>query len=215
MPIGGVRLALTCSVLVALLMGCSSAPSSTVSPLHQSTVLIEHEDGHGSGLIIGQDRVLTAHHVVQGTSLDVRFFSGEANAGSVIWSDAERDLALVDVTVPDGHPTAHLSCEQPRAGQHVISVGHPIQSQWVLVGGYLPNSTLVAGRYVSLGFPVGLGTSGGPVFDEQGQVVGMTLAILAERSSTEAAYDEFKDTGIGLMLPSSEFCHTIGVPSPR
>ena len=34
-------------------------------------------------------------------------------------------------------------------------------------------------------------------------MVGITLAILAERSSTEAAYDEFKDTGIGLMLPSS------------
>ncbi|MGI9510449.1 MAG: S1C family serine protease [Geminicoccaceae bacterium] len=207
---GGVRLALICSLLATLLMGCSSPPSSSVTPLHRSTVLIEHENGHGSGLIIGPDRVLTAHHVVQGDALGVRFFNGEDNAGSVIWSDPDRDLALVDVDIPSGHPTALLSCEQPKPGQHVIAVGHPIQSQWVLTGGYLPNSTLIAGRYVSLGFPVGLGTSGGPVFDEQGHVVGMTLAILAERA-TEAAYDEFKDTGIGLMLPSSEFCHAVGV----
>lgn len=210
MPTGGLRLALVGGLLTAILMGCSSSQSSSVTPLHRSTVLIEHEKGHGSGLIIGPRRVLTAHHVVQGDGLDVRFFSGEANAGSVIWSDSERDLALVDVAIPEGHPEALLSCQQPVAGQHVISVGHPIQSQWVMVGGFLPNSGLIADRYVSLGFPVGLGTSGGPVFDEDGQVVGITLAILAERSSTEAAFDEFKDTGIGLMLPSSEFCKTIG-----
>ncbi|MGI9485885.1 MAG: S1 family peptidase [Geminicoccaceae bacterium] len=206
---GGLRLAFIGGLLAAFLMGCSSSPKSSVTPLHRSTVLIEHEKGHGSGLIIGPRRVLTAHHVVQGDSLDIRFFNGEANAGSVIWSDPEHDLALIDVAIPDGHPNVQLTCEQPLPGQHVISVGHPIQSQWVLVGGYLPNSGLIAGRYVSLGFPVGLGTSGGPVFDEQGQVIGITLAILAERSSTEAAYDEFKDTGIGLMLPSSAFCKTV------
>ncbi|MEM7041555.1 MAG: serine protease [Pseudomonadota bacterium] len=210
MSTGGVRLALISSLLSALLIGCSASSNPNVTPLHRSTVLIEHEKGHGSGLIVGPRRVLTAFHVVQGEALDVRFFSGEANAGSIIWSDSERDLALVDVDIPDGHPEAFLSCERPVPGQHVMSVGHPIQSQWVLVGGYLPNQGLVAGRYVSLGFPVGLGTSGGPVFDDEGQVVGITLAILAERHSTEAAYDAFKDTGIGLMLPASEFCHSLG-----
>ena len=63
---------------------------------------------------------------------------------------------MIDVAIPAGHPKVQLSCEQPLPGQHVISVGHPIHSQWVLVGGYLPNSGLIAGRYVSLGFPVGL-----------------------------------------------------------
>ncbi|MEM8951428.1 MAG: serine protease [Pseudomonadota bacterium] len=212
MPIGGLRLAFITGLLTAFLTACSSPPDSMVTPLHRSTVLIEHDEGHGSGLIVGPRRVLTAHHVVQGEGLGVRFFSGEANAGSVIWSDAERDLALIDVEIPEGHPKAPLSCDHPVAGQHVIAVGHPIQSQWVMVGGYLPNRSPIAGRLVSLGFPVGLGTSGGPVFDDQGRVIGITLAILAERSSTEAAYDEFKDTGIGLMLPSSNFCKTVGVP---
>lgn len=211
MPKGGLRLSILGGLLMAVLTACNTQIASPVTPLHRSTVLIEHEKGHGSGLIVGPRRVLTAYHVVQGQGLDVRFFSGEANAGSVVWSDAERDLAVIDVKIPEGHPRAPLSCDQPRAGQHVIAVGHPIQSQWVLVGGYLPNGGLVADRYVSLGFPVGLGTSGGPVFDDQGQVVGITLAILAERNSTEAAYDEFKDTGIGLMLPASEFCRTVGI----
>lgn len=206
---GALRLWLISGLSVLLLSACSSVPPTGVTPLHRSTVLIEHESGHGSGLIVGSNRVLTAFHVVQGDDLDVRFFNGQASHGDIVWSDPERDLALIDVRVPKGHPSAQLSCDQPNPGQHVMSVGHPIQSQWVLVGGYLPNSGLVAGRYMSLGFPVGLGTSGGPVFDEHGLVVGMTLAILAERTSTAAAYDQFKDTGIGLMLPASEFCQTI------
>ena len=124
-----------------------------------------------------------------------------------------RDLALIDVDVPNGHPIAKLSCERPRPGQHVMSVGHPNHSQWVVVGGHLPNRDPTADKYMSLGFPVGLGTSGGPVFDDRGDVIGITLAILAERSSTTAAYDEFKDTGIGLMLPASDFCRAIGIAS--
>ena len=211
MTTAGARLAFLACSLMVFLAGCASPQNPSLTPLHRSTVLIEHDRGHGSGLILGPRRVLTAFHVVQGEGLDVRFFSGEANAGSVIWSDVERDLAIIDVAIPDGHPLATLSCDQPEPGEHVMSVGHPIQSKWVLVGGYLPNTSLIAGRYVSLGFPVGLGTSGGPVFDEDGEVVGITLAILAERSSTEAAYDQYKDTGIGLMLPSSDFCHTIGL----
>lgn len=210
MPSTGVwRLLLIGILTVVALAGCSSVPSSELPLLHRSTVMIEHDKGHGSGLIIGKNRVLTAYHVVQGDGLGVRFFNGQSNAGSVIWTDPERDLAVIDVAVPEGHPAAKLSCELPQPGQHVISIGHPIQSQWVVVGGYLPKGGLVAGRYVSLGFPVGLGTSGGPVFDERGEVIGITLAILAERTSTEAAYDQFKDTGIGLMLPSSDFCRTI------
>jgi len=207
---GGLRLAALGGLLMATLIGCAASPNTGVTPLHRSTVLIEHEQGHGSGLIVGPSRVLTAYHVVQGDGLAVRFFNGMANVGKVVWKDIERDLAVIDVAIPQGHGRALLSCEEPEPGEHVIAIGHPIQSQWVLMGGYLPNSGLVAGRYVSLGFPVGLGTSGGPVFNDQGEVVGITLAILAERNSTEAAYDEFKDTGIGLMLPTSEFCHTLG-----
>jgi S1-C subfamily serine protease len=204
----------TAACILAGLAACSAAPPSSSSPpdlsaLHRTTVLVEHDKGHGSGLIIGKNRVLTAYHVVQGEGLDIRFFDGEKVDGRVVWADPARDLALIDVAVPAGLPAARLSCKRPQPGQHVVSIGHPIQSQWVVVGGYLPVGGLVAGRYVSLGFPVGLGTSGGPVFGEDGSLIGITLAILAERSTTNAAYDEFKDTGIGLMLPASDFCQSL------
>jgi S1-C subfamily serine protease len=57
-----------------------------------------------------------------------------------------------------------------------------------------------------MGFSIGLGTSGGPVFDDHGRVAGIALAILAERRSASAVYDDYKETGIGLMLPATAFC---------
>jgi S1-C subfamily serine protease len=191
------------------LSACAAAPPN-LELLHQSTVLVEHAKGHGTGTIVGPNAVLTAHHVVQEAPLAVTFFAGEVTNGRVVWQNAILDLALVEVEVPQGYPVPEWSCADLHAGQHLVSIGHPTQSRWVAVGGYLPNSEMFGDiGLVSLGFPVGLGTSGGPVFDSEGRVVGVTLAILAERSSESALYHRYQDTGIGLMLPATAFCNTI------
>jgi S1-C subfamily serine protease len=85
-----------------------------------------------------------------------------------------------------------------------------MRDRWVPRDGRLPRTDPVGGSgLVPLGFDIGLGTSGGPVFDDTGRVAGIALAILAERRSASAAYDEFKDTGMGLMLPASAFCDAL------
>jgi S1-C subfamily serine protease len=208
---GSVRL-LMGAILAVILGACSSPPHSPLDPLHQATVLIEHAKGHGTGTIVGAHAVLTAYHVVQEAPLQVTFFQGPAVGGRVVWFDEKLDLALVDVAVPGGYPMIDLDCDDLQAGQHLVSIGHPTQSRWVAVGGYLDTvESIGEGRLVPLGFPIGLGTSGGPVFDDRGRVVGVALAILAERNPASAAYDRFKDTGIGLMLPARDFCDALGV----
>jgi serine protease Do len=196
-----------CAGLAAALGACSTPSSPTLDSLDQAAVLIEHAKGHGTGTIVSPHAVLTAYHVVQETPLDVTFFNGPRLSGRVSWFDAKLDLALVDVEVPAGYPVTKLDCDNLHVGEQLVSVGHPTQSRWVAVGGHLPTTaTIGTGQLVPLGFPIGLGTSGGPVFDESGRVVGITLAILAERNPASAAYDRYKDTGIGLMLPAKDFC---------
>jgi S1-C subfamily serine protease len=197
--------------LAAALGACSTPPSSMLDSLDQETVLIEHTKGHGTGTIVSPHAVLTAYHVVQETPLEVTFFNGPVVEGRVSWFDATLDLALVAVEVPKGYPSIELDCDDLQVGEQLVSIGHPTQSRWVAVGGHLPTTaTIGSGQLVPLGFPVGLGTSGGPVFDRSGRVVGITLAILAERNPASAAYDRYKDTGIALMLPAKDFCDALG-----
>ena len=208
---GGFMCLLVGATVTASLGACSTPPASPLDSLHQATVLIEHAKGHGTGTIVGPDAVLTAYHVVQEEPLTVTFFNGPTSSARLTWFDEKLDLALIDVAVPLGYPMIELACGDLQAGQHLVSVGHPTQSRWVAVGGYLPStSSIGAGQLVPLGFPIGLGTSGGPVFDDTGQVVGITLAILAERNRASAVYDRYKDTGIGLMLPARDFCQSLG-----
>ena len=168
----------------------------------RSTVFVTKNDGQGSGMIIGPGMVLTAYHVVRGLGLpDIRFLDGQTKGGKVIWSDPTRDLALVKVNIPEGYPVASLDCGEPSAGEQVIAVGHPLGLEWVLVSGYLPPPNSERNGQISLGLPLGQGASGGPVFNEQGQVIGITLSILTKRILARK--------GIGYMLPARAFCKKI------
>jgi S1-C subfamily serine protease len=196
--------------LAAAVAACTTSPHPDRAALNQATVLIEHAKGHGTGTILGRDRVLTAYHVVADAPLSVKFFQGPKVEGQVAWYDEALDLALVTVEVPEQYPATTLACDDLRTGQHLVAIGHPMRQRWATADGRLPAPAEVGGLgLVPLGFEIGLGTSGGPVFDDQGRVAGIALAILAERRSASAAYDEFKDTGMGLMLPASAFCDAL------
>jgi S1-C subfamily serine protease len=196
--------------VAALAAACASPSVPNSGALNQATVLIEHAKGHGTGAIIGPNQVLTAYHVVADAPVAVEFFEGPKVGGSVRWYDEALDLALIEVEVPQGYKATELACNQLRVGQHLVAVGHPMRDRWVPQDGRLPRTDAVGGSgLVPLGFEIGLGTSGGPVFDDTGRVAGIALAILAERRSASAGYDEFKDTGIGLMLPATAFCHSL------
>jgi len=206
----GCGLRLLVGILAAVLASaCTTSPGPTLESLHQTTVLVEHPRGHGTGAIIGPDAVLTADHVIEGEVLDVTFFKGPARTGRVRWRDPRLDLALIEVEVPESYAATALNCGDLEVGQHLMLVGHPTHSRWVAVGGHLPTTAPFEGELVPLGFPIGLGTSGGPVFDQDGRIVGVALAILAERASASAQFDRLKDTGLGLMLPAKVFCSAL------
>ena len=191
--------------IIGLLLGCRDGAADHGPPLAsllRSTVHVTKGEGHGSGMIIGSKLVLTAHHAVRGNRRpSIRFFGGQSVTGRVIWSAPGRDLALVGVDIPEGYPVAAIDCDDLSPGEPITVVGHPLKSEWVTFQGNLPKTEGSHDRYVSVGLKIGQGASGGPVFNNDGQVVGILLSILTRR-----LYDR---RGIGYMLPAADFCQTI------
>lgn len=145
--------------------------------------LAEPESGHGSGVIVDpRGVILTARHVVEdATHVAVRFpHGGGVRPAVVVYQDRTLDFAILlvhadglrldYVPVPDVPPALHTR-------QTVDAVGYPMdptreepQSSRGIVAAALPDGTL------QLGMALNPGNSGGPVFDEHENLVGLVFA---------------------------------------
>lgn len=136
----------------------------------------------GSGVVVSQDGlILTAAHVVQGAkSMMVIFPDGKEKEGKVLGANRTKDVAMVQIVDPGNYPFATIgSSDELKVGDFVVAMGH--------AGGYdtLRKPPLRFGRVVSRnanGFLssdctlIG-GDSGGPLFDLQGNVIGINSSI--------------------------------------
>lgn len=139
------------------------------------------ESGHGSGILVSSDGlVLTAHHVVEDARLLAVWVPGESRAypATVVYEDEEHDFAFVAVAgeFPQ-HIALELPREQLRVRQTVHAIGYPLdarrtdpQSSRGIISGVLPSGEL------QLDMALNPGNSGGPLIDEQENVVGIVVA---------------------------------------
>jgi S1-C subfamily serine protease len=139
----------------------------------------------GTGFMVGEGRLLTNHHVVEGCArLSARNAAGQRVAAQVLATDPRRDLALL--AVPAGFGPVLIFRDSPavRRGETVVTYGFPLSG--VLSSG----PTLTTGDisalaglrdnplHFQISAPVQPGNSGGPLFDAQGHVVGVVVSKL-------------------------------------
>jgi serine protease Do len=134
--------------------------------------------------VIGEGAVLTSAHNLRGREVTITFADGRADKGEVSAVDAEGDLAVVSVDTGSAPvlPWVEDSTDGPAVGSAVFAIG-PVAgagSNRVTVG--FVSATGVAfrgprGRLITDGFEhtafVGRGSSGGPVVDSEGRLVGL------------------------------------------
>lgn len=179
-------------------------PRQIAERFNPSVVLIKTETGSGTGFVVGSEGyILTcAHAAPEDEKIMVEFQVGkaspkEAEATIILW-DEEQDLALLKLNQKVNLSPVVLSSRTAfDSGEHLTVIGNPglgetILSQTLTTGVISnPKRMLRDQSLIQISAAVNPGNSGGPVFDDQGQVIGLVVL----KADIEAA---------GFAIPSTE-----------
>lgn len=155
-------------------------------------------EGLGSGVLIDPAGVvLTAAHVVQVASeIEVQFADGEVIAARVATSDAQADVAVLRLARPPARPVAAPlgDSSRVRVGDEVFIVGAPLGIGHTLTVGHISGrrtSRALGGQGFSdtelfqTDAAINVGNSGGPMFNRDGEVVGVVSYMLSSTGGNE------------------------------
>lgn len=141
--------------------------------------------GQGSGFLISADGyILTNHHVISGADeVQVRLADQREFRAEVIGSDSRTDVALLKVSSDVAFPWVTLgSSENTRVGDWVVAIGNPFGLDHTVTAGIVSakGRVLQAGPYddfIQTDASINPGNSGGPLFNLEGEVVGINTAV--------------------------------------
>ena len=172
-----------------------SSVTDTVQHLRPSLLLIETDQGCGSGFFVTDNGwAVTAWHVVEGArSITVTTSSGHRAAASVVAGDKGLDLALLGVGgITQAAPIVWGNSDALPLGSQLVAIGYGATltdqncaaSPTVTTGLLSNRIDLPGGNYLQTDAALNPGTSGGPVATLDGHVVGITVGSLSDLQNT-------------------------------
>lgn len=157
--------------------------SQDVTAARDQVVTIFSGRGMGTGFYITPELLLTNDHVVDNSKLvKIKTIHGKEYVGEVLRSNKRRDVALVR-TEPLALPGVPLRPEDPAIGSQVYVIGSPANQalQGTVTAGivssireFKPSGSLFTGKFIQSDVAINHGNSGGPMFDERGNVIGIS-----------------------------------------
>ena len=154
----------------------------------------------GSGFVISEDGfIVTNNHVIQGADqILIEFFSGEELEAEVVGTDPNTDLALLKVESDEPLPFVPWGeSDQMRVGDWVMAVGNPLGQGFSVSAGIVSaRGRALSGTfddYIQTDAAINRGNSGGPLFNMDGEVIGVNTAILSPNGGS---------IGIGFAMSS-------------
>jgi S1-C subfamily serine protease len=153
-----------------------------------SVVGIGQRWGVGSGIVLGAGRVLTNAHNVRGDQVTVTFGDGRTVEGSVAGHDADGDLAVIDLDTGDAPALPWATGASASIGTSVFALANPggrgLRVTFGFVSGIDRTFRGPRGRRITGSIehtaPLLPGSSGGPVVDAAGQLLGINTNRLGE-----------------------------------
>ncbi|PSL22366.1 Do family serine endopeptidase [Shimia abyssi] len=155
----------------------------------------------GSGFVISEDGfVVTNNHVIEGADeILIEFYSGKELPAKVIGTDKNTDIALLKVESDE--PLDFVSfgnSDTARVGDWVIAMGNPLGQGFSVSAGIVSaRNRALSGSYddyIQTDAAINRGNSGGPLFNMDGEVVGVNTAILSPNGGS---------IGIGFSMASN------------
>jgi serine protease Do len=161
--------------------------------------------GLGSGVLISADgKVMTAAHVVQvAERVGIEFKDGKVYPAHVVGSSARADVALVQLDrMPTGISPAPLAdSDLLEVGDEIVVIGAPYGLGHSLTVGHVSGKLTIEGlvsgipmEVIQTDAAINVGNSGGPMFNLQGEVVGIVSSILTQSGGFE---------GVGFAVPTN------------
>lgn len=184
--IAGSVLGIVACVAVGLSADAASmTPAQIADQATPSIVLIKVPNGLGSGFVVSADgRIVTNMHVIRDAkeATIVTADGKEYTNIAVLALDVAHDVVLLRAVGATGlKPLSLGDSTTARPGQHVVAIGHPLGLGNTVSDGLvsavreLPNKLTL----LQISAPISPGSSGGPVMDDQGSVIGISTLVVS------------------------------------
>jgi S1-C subfamily serine protease len=192
----------------------------SLSELYQQVlpgvVLVLTDTGLGSGFVFdGEGHVITNNHVVEGASaVEVDFASGFKAHGTVIGTDTDADIAVIKVDAPADqiHPLAIGDSNNLLVGQSVVAIGNPFGLDGTMTLGIISGLGRTQSAHVApegggsfrtadviqTDAAINPGNSGGPLFNLNGEVVGVNQSI--RTNNVDQTTGNAVNSGVGFSI---------------
>ena len=155
----------------------------------------------GSGFVISEDGfIVTNNHVIENADeIEIEFFSGKRLKAKLVGTDPKTDIALLKVE--SGAPLPFVTfgnSDVSRVGDWVVAMGNPLGQGFSVSAGIVSaRNRALSGTYddyIQTDAAINRGNSGGPLFNMDGQVIGVNTAILSPNGGS---------IGIGFSMASN------------
>ncbi len=214
--------------LLVLLVTFPARASQDILPdlvrrIKPSAVAVETFDARGqklsrgSGFFVETDRIVTNRHVLEGAHrAEVHSSTGTVfPVRGVLAVDAEGDIALLKID-PPATPIRPLPLDKtsPQEGESIVVIGNPLGLEGSVTNGIVSavRDIPTFGRIIQITAPISSGSSGSPVVNMQGQVIGIaTLQITGGQSVNFAIPSErISQLQVASMMTLSDLVATAG-----
>jgi putative serine protease PepD len=166
----------------------------------------------GTGFVVDAGGlIVTNEHVVDGSSdISVKLGDGKAQRATVVGQDKSTDLALLKIDTGGGKltPLKLADSSKVQIGDATFAIGNPFGLEDTLTTGVVsaterkitaPDGFSISG-VLQTDAALNPGNSGGPLLNDQGEVIGVNSQI---ESSSSANGSEGSNTGVGFAIPSN------------